>query len=252
MDNTSILVLATQYSFFAAFAAMAAGAFYFMMERNNLTPDYSQVVSLSAMIALVAAINYYAMKEMVGLSGDIAELSTFPTEYRYIDWLITTPLILAVFPILLGGRRFDASLMTRLMVADVVMIVFGYVGEVSINRAGGGTMLGWWCLLLATAAWFYILYILFAEVGRAMEGKEPGLVRALQTMRVFVVVGWIIYPLGYLVAALDVDPSLLVARELVYCIADVINKVGFGMVAVAAAKAASMRQWEGGRLAPAE
>lgn len=252
MDNTSILVLATQYSFIAAFAAMAAGAFYFMMERNNLTPEYSPVASLSAMIALVAAINYYAMKDMVGMSGDIAEITAFPTEYRYIDWVITTPLILAIFPILLGGRRFDASLMTRLMVADVLMIVFGYVGEVSINQAGGGTMLGWWCLLIATAAWFYILYVLFAEIGQAMEGKDPSLVNALNLLRVFVVVGWVIYPLGYLVAALDVDPSLLVMRELVYCIADVVNKVGFGVVAVAAAKAASMRQWEGGRMAPAE
>lgn len=252
MDQTSLLVLATQYSFIAAFAGMAAGAIYFVMERNNLTPDYSPVASLSAMIALVAAINYWAMKEMVGSGGDAATLAAFPTNYRYIDWVITTPLILAVFPILLGGRRFDVSMMTRLIVADLVMIVFGYVGEVSINQAGGGTMLGWWCLIIACAAWFYILYVLFAEVGRAMEGCDERLRSSLGLLRVFVVVGWVIYPLGYLVAALDLHPNLLVARELVYCVADVINKVGFGMVAVAAAKHASMRQWEGARVAPAE
>lgn len=252
MADVSLLVLATQYSFIAAFAAMAAGALYFMMERNNLTPDYSPVASLSAMIAFVAAINYWAMKEMVGSGGTIDELAAFPTNYRYIDWIITTPLILAVFPILLGGKRFDASMMTRLVVADIVMIAFGYVGEVSINGNGGGTMLGWWCLIIACAAWFYILYVLFAEVGRAMEGQDEKLRNALGLLRTFVVVGWVVYPLGYLVAALDLHPNLLVARELVYCIADVINKVGFGMVAVAAAKHVSMRQWDGARVQPAE
>jgi sensory rhodopsin len=239
----SFLVLATQYSFSAAFAAMAAGTLYFLMERNNLTPEYSAVASLSAVVSMVAAINYFVMKDLVGLDGQIDSMTAFNTDFRYIDWLITTPLLLAILPVLLGQSRLNTGLMTKLVVADVLMIVVGYIGEVSINRAGGGTMTGWWCLLISIAFWFYILYVLFAEIGRALEGADSDLASSLGFLRSFIVIGWVVYPLGYLIAALDVSADLLVARELVYCVADVVNKVGFGMVAVAAAKRLSARQW---------
>jgi bacteriorhodopsin len=219
------------------------------MERANLTPDYSPVASLAAMVSFVAAINYYAMKDMVGLDGSMASLAAFPTDYRYVDWLITTPLLLAMLPVLLGGRRFDVGLMARLVIADVLMIALGYVGEVAINDAGGGTMLAWWCLLGSLVLWFYILYELFAGIGRALEGASDEVARPLNLLRNFIVIGWLVYPLGYVVAALDVSPELLVTRELIYCIADVINKVGFGMVAVHAAKRLSLRQWQAGQVA---
>lgn len=239
----SLLVLATQYSFELAFAAMAAGTLYFLMERNNLTPEYSAVASLAAMVSLVAAINYYTMKDLAGADGQMATIASLPTDFRYIDWLITTPLLLAMVPLLLGRRPGTAGLMARLITADVLMIVIGYIGEVSINRAGGGTAVGWWCLLISIGFWAYILYVLFAEIGRASEGADADVVSSLGTLRLFIVVGWLIYPLGYLVAALDMSQDLLIARELVYCIADVINKVGFGMVAVSTAKRLSERQW---------
>lgn len=249
MTDGSLLVLATQYSFAASFAAMAAGTLYFLMERANLTPDYSPVASLAAMVSFVAAINYYAMKDMVGMTGMAADLASFPTDFRYVDWLITTPLLLAMLPVLLGGKRFDTGLMARLITADVGMIALGYVGEVSINDSGGGTMLSWWCLLGSMVLWFYILYELFAGIGRASAGADDEVVQALGLLRSFIVIGWLVYPLGYIVAALDLSDSLLVARELIYCIADVINKVGFGMVAVAAAKRMSARQWQAGQIA---
>lgn len=245
MSDYSLLVLMTQYSFSAAFAAMAAGTIYFMMERNNLTPEYSPVASLAAMVSLVAAINYYVMKDTVGADGQMASLSGFTTDFRYIDWLITTPLLLAVLPILLGGNGLNTGMMARLLTADVIMIVVGYIGEVSINRSTGGTMTGWWCLLISIGFWFYILYVLFAEIGRALEGADSDLASSLGFLRNFIVIGWLVYPIGYLIAALDVSQDLLIARELVYCVADVINKVGFGMVAVSAAKRLSARQWAG-------
>ncbi|MEQ8332520.1 bacteriorhodopsin [Nisaea sp.] len=244
MNEYSLLVLATQYSFTAAFAAMAAGTLYFMMERNNLTPEYSPVASLCAMVSLVAAINYFVMKDTVGLDGQAASLAGFATDYRYIDWLITTPLLLAVLPVLLGRSRMNNGMMARLLAVDVLMIVVGYIGEVSINRAGGGTMTGWWCLLISMACWFYILYVLFAEIGRALEGADSYLKSSLGFLRTYLVISWVVYPLGYLIAVLDLSDNLLIGREMVYCIADVIAKVGFGMAAVSVAKRLSAMQWE--------
>lgn len=241
------LVLATQYSFEVAFAGMAAATVYFVMERHNLTPETSAVASLSAMITLVAAINYFTMKDIVGLDGQPDRFQAFPTDYRYIDWLITTPLILAVFPILVGGRRFDRGTMARLVLADIVMIVCGYVGEVSINRAGGGTGLGWWMFLVAAACWFYILYVLFAEIGQAIANQPGDLADGFGALRYFVVIGWVVYPVGYLVAAMGFKGDLLIWRELVYCLADLINKVGFGMMAVSLAKRQSIQAWERSR-----
>lgn len=242
--ETNILVAATQYTFSVAFVGMAAGALYFILERGNLAPELRRVATLAAVIAFVACLNYFSMKSMVGMSGNLEELKQFPTELRYVDWLITTPLILSIFPTLLGPGPETAGIMAKLMLADVVMVVTGYVGEVSINAAGGGTMMGWWGYILGDVAWVYIIVILYGAVGRLARDLSVDVQRQINHMRLFVVIGWATYPVGFIIPLLGYGTDYGVLRELVYNFADLANKVGFGVIAVSAAQTLSFELYE--------
>ena len=112
----------------------------------------------------------------------------------------------------------------RLLIASLIMLVFGYLGEAGYISA----LLGW---VIGTAAWIYIIFELFSgEAGKAMKssGNKP-LKTAFTAMRMIVTVGWAIYPLGYLLGYLagGVDTNTL---NIIYNLADFVNKIAFGLV----------------------
>lgn len=240
-DSYSLLALATQYSFYMTFAGFFAASIYFLMERHNLTPKYSAVASISMMVVCIAGVNYYHMTEMIRLDGDIANVMNFPTQFRYADWILTTPLILAVL-VLLTGRAKKGALLTKLMVADALMIVLGYVGEVNINQAGGGTTMGWIMFLLSCAAFAFILITLYGQLSEAAGSMPSKLRPTFAILQNFVLIAWMIYPLGYLAPLLGYQGELLALRELIYCIADLAAKAGFGILAVSLAKKLSLQE----------
>ncbi|KOP29177.1 rhodopsin [Exiguobacterium sp. BMC-KP] len=243
MEDVNLLVLATQYMFWVGFVGMAAGTLYFLVERNSLAPEYRSTATVAALVTFVAAIHYYFMKQAVGESGLLSEIDGFPTEIRYIDWLVTTPLLLIKFPLLLGLKGGKGrSLLTKLVIADIIMIIGGYIGESSINLAGGFTQLGLWAYVVGCIAWFYIIYLLFTNVTKAAEDKPAPIRKALLQMRLFILIGWAIYPVGYAVTLFAPGIEVQLVRELIYNFADLINKVGFGLIAFFAVKTMSAAQ----------
>jgi sensory rhodopsin len=230
----STLALATQYTFWITFCGMAAGSLYFFMERSSLPEKYRSVATLASVYTFIAAVNYYNMKEMVGLNGDPAALANFPTALRYIDWLITTPLILLKFPALLGNsEKLDVFVLgIALVVLDVIMIVCGYFGEISINQAGGATGLGWALFVAGCIAWVLIIVMLFRVISVSSETKVKPIRIALNQLKLFILFGWAVYPLGYMITLLVPGPEIQMVREIVYNFADLVNKVGFGFVAI--------------------
>lgn len=240
MEDVNLLVLATQYMFWVGFVGMAAGTLYFLVERNSLAPEYRSTATVAALVTFVAAIHYYFMKQAVGESGLLSEINGFPTEIRYINWLVTTPLLLIKFPLLLGLKGGKGrSLLTKLVIADIIMIIGGYIGESSINLAGGFTQLGLWAYVVGCIAWFYIIYLLFTNVTKAAEDKPAPIRKALLQMRLFILIGWAIYPVGYAVTLFAPGIEVQLVRELIYNFADLINKVGFGLIAFFAVKTMS-------------
>jgi bacteriorhodopsin len=239
----NLMTLATQYMFYATFAGMLASAVYMLMERNNLTPRYSAVASLCTMVVVIACVNYSFMKNMVGIDGVYESLARFPTQFRYADWVLTTPLILASLVLLTNYPR-RGALMTKLMLADLMMIVLGYVGEVSINQAGGGTTTGWVCFLASCACFAFILLTIYTELSHAAADLPMNLRGQFAFLQNFVLIVWMVYPLGYMAPLLGYRGELLALRELIYCIADLTAKGGFGIVAISLAKRLSLLEMQ--------
>ena len=215
------------FTFFLGSMAMLAATVFFFVERSNVSAEWKMSMTVSGLITGIAAVHYYYMREVWVTSG------ISPTEFRYIDWILTVPLMVVEF-YLLTKVNFQ-----KLVWASIVMLVTGYFGEAGI---GPLTPALWG--LLSGAAYFYIAYdVVAGEVGTAAAAAGGKIANANTLLTRFVIIGWGIYPLGYLIGTADgqwysfmaglVDADM---RDLIYNVGDAINKIGFGLVVWAAAK----------------
>lgn len=231
-QGDSMLAIATVAMFILGFVGMAAGTLYFLLEKSELKPAHRNVAIYAAIITFVATIMYFMMMTLA-MGGGIDQ--TMPM--RYIDWIITTPLLLLEFAVVASlAGTVKKGLIARLMIADVIMIVAGFLGEI---ESPGQAMTYFW-FIVSVIAWIWII----VEVLGLKASGDGYAAKAVNTMKWFVIIGWSIYPLG---TAIQQFMSLGAAEEktlmtaglvaaIIYIIADLINKVVFGIVAVRAAK----------------
>ena len=211
-------------SFWVISMGMLAATAFFFMETGNVASGWRTSVIVAGLVTGIAFIHYMYMREVWVTTGDS------PTVYRYIDWLITVPLQMVEFYLILSAvGKANSGMFWRLLLGSVVMLVGGYLGEAGYINATLGFIIG-------MAGWVYILYEVFSgEAGKAAaKSGNKALVTAFGAMRMIVTVGWAIYPLGYVFGYLTggVDANSL---NVVYNLADFINKIAFGLVIWAAA-----------------
>jgi bacteriorhodopsin len=210
------------FTFILTFFGMSAAALFLLIERHQVAESFRLSVTVAGVICAIAAGNYFFMRQIYidgAISGDVA----FPTEFRYIDWFLTVPLMLAQFPMHLGLGRKGAGFMTRLMVLSVLMLAFGYVGEVNPDHRP--LQITMWLIGCGFAAAIFVPLAL--ALRRLPEHVSRASARTVRAMAILTLIGWMVYPLGYLQPLLGFPPDI---RELIYNIADVINKVGLGAI----------------------
>ena len=241
------LKLLTFFLFFVGYISMGAAFVFFMSERNSVAPQYRTTMTISALIVGIAAFHYYYMR------GVYTELGDVSVEYRYMDWIITVPLMALKFPSLVGkdaitdekflGMGFTGVCFT----GALIMIGFGYLGEAGVlGELMGASAGGWAGLILGGVGWAMIIVATGTpwSSGKGVDNSKiaPELLWSANALRWFIVVGWIIYPIGYLWspgAELGLGDGNQELLAVFYNIADMINKIGFGIVAWMGAKKAT-------------
>jgi sensory rhodopsin len=213
-----ILKEITEASFFMAMLAMMGTALFMILQQNTLPDRFKNVGSVSIVLLAIAGVSYYFMLQTYQQANTIGN-GKFPTHIRYVDWLLTTPLLLLEFPLLLGIGKKGAKFMTRLIILDLLMIICGYVAELNPTfpplHYGG--------FLLSCFFWLAIAFMMLTALQSIPPHVGPAIRRTLKFISMLFLIGWAVYPLGYLSPLLGIAPDI---RELCYNIADVINKVG--------------------------
>jgi len=231
---------AVAISFWIISISMVASTVFFLMESMNVGYHWKTSMNVGALVTLVAAVHYFYMREFW------VTLHSSPILYRYIDWSITVPLQMIEFYLILSAVQPSISGMMfwRLLIGTIIMLAFGYAGEAGFVPP----MMGFLC---GMCGWGFILFEIFAgEAGSvcASGDKVNKHVQAsFSTMRFIVTVGWSIYPLGYFFGYLQgaVEDSTL---NLVYNLADFVNKIAFCLAIWASAKNSTMEKVEGALL----
>lgn len=208
----------TGISFWLVTAAMLAATVFFFAERDQVKGKWKTSLSVAGLVTGVAFWHYLYMR---GVWVDTGET---PTVFRYIDWLLTVPLQMVEFYLILAAVTVVAgSLFWQLLLGSLVMLIFGYMGEAGLMAAMPAFVIG-------MLAWLYMIYVLYMGAGKAAVSSTSASVQtAYNSMLLIIVVGWAIYPLGYVFGYLmgAVDSATL---NLIYNLADFVNKILFGLV----------------------
>merc|ERR1711990_96882 len=227
-------------SFWVVSIAMVAATVFFLMESTSISYNWKTSMNVGALVTLIAAVHYFYMREFW------VTIHMSPIVYRYIDWSLTVPLQMIEFYLILQAMKPDlgGGMFFRLLVGTVIMLLFGYMGEALIIDPWVGFAVG-------MAGWFFILFEIFlGEAGKAAANDaSPAVKSAFGTMRFIVTVGWSISPLGYffgyLLGAVSDDPL-----NLIYNVADFVNKIWFCLAIWAAAKGETRLQIKSGLKEP--
>ena len=174
-------------SFWIISMALIAATVFFFLERDRVSPKWKTSLTVSGLVTLVAAVHYFYMREVWVTTGST------PTVFRYIDWLITVPLLMIEFYLILSAiAKVPAGVFWRLMIGTLVMLVGGYLGEAKYIGVWAGFIIG-------MVGWIFILYEIFAgQAGKInAQSAPPAVQSAFSTMRWIVTIGWAIYPIGY-------------------------------------------------------
>ena len=210
------------FTFFVGCMAMMAASAFFFLSLSQFDKKWRTSVLVSGLITFIAAVHYFYMRDYWA-----AHMES-PTFFRYVDWVLTVPLMCVEFYLILKIAGAKQSMLWRLIFLSVVMLVTGYLGEAVYRDSAA-----FWGFV-SGAAYFVIVYDIW--LGSAAKlAKEAGgdVLAAHKILCWFVLVGWSIYPLGYMLGtdgwysglhALNLD------IDVVYNIADAINKIGFGLV----------------------
>ena len=216
------------FTFFIGTMAMMAASVFFFFELGNTEKKWRTSILVSGLITFIAAVHYYYMR------GYNLETGQSPTFFRYVDWLLTVPLMCVEFYLITKKAGAKIGLLWQLIFASVVMLVTGYFGETIYKDQS--VLWG----VISGLAYFYIVYLVwFGEVAKLATASSPAVAKANKTLGWFVLVGWAIYPLGYILGTpgglfgmvlVDDVAAAQHAMDIVYNIGDAVNKIGFGLV----------------------
>ena len=215
-------------SFWIATAIMLASTIFFFVERQDVAGKWRTSLTVAGLVTGIAFWHYLYMR------GMWSDMGASPTVFRYIDWLITVPLqIIEFYLIVAAVTAVSAGIFWRLLIASIVMLVGGYLGETGLWAPSVGFAVG-------MIAWVYIIYEIFLGETAAANSASGNAASqsAFNTIKWIVTVGCAIYPVGYALGyfAGGVNNEAL---NIIYNLADLINKTAFGLAIWAAAKSDS-------------
>jgi bacteriorhodopsin len=219
-------------------AAQLFTALFLVAAQPRVLPRYRSALLVSATVCGIAAYHYFRIfnsfreaftTDAIGGAGTYTQApgASFNEGYRYVDWLLTVPLLLVELVVVLAlAKKLQASLLYRLIPASALMIVLGYPGEISdsdVTRHVFG--------LLSTIPFLYILYVLFVELTKSLDRQPPAVRETVAKLRILLFATWGVYPIAYLLPLIGLDGSdAWVGKQAGYSIADILAKALYGLI----------------------
>jgi len=215
-------------------AVMGAATLFFWLGRSQVSEAYKPAVTITGLVTAIALYHYFRIAE----SWEAAYMFTdagmlqatgepFNDAYRYVDWLLTVPLLMVELILVMKLSSSETwSKATRLGLLAAVMVVLGYPGEVSADPA---TRWLWWALAMIPFLW--IVYELFVGLSKSIAAQPDNVRGLVDTARWLTLVSWSFYPIVFIFPMIGLTGDVAqVAVQVGYTVADIVAKAVFGVV----------------------
>jgi len=227
-------------------ASMMATTMYLWFRAYAVTDKYKSAVFISGLVTFIAAYHYfrifnswveayeYGAGEMVGGAMEMKTPAVtgvpFNDAYRYMDWLLTVPLLL--IEILLVMKLDEETYSKKAWTLggfSAMMIISGYYGELVVT---GDLTPRWLCWFISMGFFCYICNELLVGLAEATNSEaDPVIAGKIKTAQVMTVISWCTYPVVYLFPMLGISAATaVVSIQMGYCVSDIISKCGVGLV----------------------
>ena len=225
--------------------SMLACTIYTLVSQHRVLPKYRNALVMSSMVTFIAGYHYLRIFDSFKHASEGGKVlldgsqNAFNEAYRYVDWLLTVPLLLVeVIAVLALTREVSRSLIMRLVPASAAMIALGYPGEIS-NDQNTQVLYG----VLSTIPFLYILYVLFVELSKSLDRQPAGVAETVGRLRLLLIATWGVYPIAYIFSIVgDASSSSFVTVQVGYTMADVLAKCVFGLTILKIARMKSMAE----------
>ncbi|MDI1366226.1 MAG: bacteriorhodopsin-like [bacterium] len=234
MDTVTPFQFSLVYNAFSfTFAAMAAGTIFLWLSRSQVAPAYRTALTISGVVTAIAAYHYfrifeswnaaYTFKDGVVTATGFA----FNHAYRYVDWLLTVPLLLIELILVMRLSREETTSKTiTLGLAAALMIILGYPGEIATDlptRALWGA--------LSMIPFIYIVWHLFVGLGASIQQQPPAAQGLVRTARLVTFLSWGFYPIVFTAPFVGLTGGAVETTiQVGYSIADIVAKIGLGIL----------------------
>ncbi|KAK4675181.1 Small subunit processome complex component [Podospora pseudoanserina] len=215
-----------------ALMVLSSGFFAFMSWNVPISKRLYHVIT--TLITITASLSYFAMA-----SGHATSFSCTPAKDhhkhvpdvgytecrqvfwgRYVDWAITTPLLLLDLSLLAG---IDGAHTLMAVIADVIMVLSGLFasqGETATQRWG------WYAI--GCVSYLFVIWHVALHGARTVTAKGRGVTRLFSSLALFTFVLWTAYPIVWGIA--DGAHRTTVDTEiLIYAVLDILAKPVFGL-----------------------
>jgi bacteriorhodopsin len=225
--------------------SMLACTIYTLVSQQRVMAKYRNALVMSSMVTFIAGYHYLRIFDSfkhASTDGTVlldGSQNAFNEAYRYVDWLLTVPLLLVeVVAVLALTASVSRSLIMRLVPASAAMIALGYPGEIS-EVQGTQILFG----VLSTIPFLYILYVLFVELGKSLERQPEGVAKSVANLRLLLIATWGVYPIAYMFNIWGTaSQESFVAVQVGYTLADVLAKCVFGLTILKIARMKSIAE----------
>merc|ERR1712166_619890 len=228
-------------------ASMMASTLFFWLRLSSVHEKYKTAMTVTGLVTFIAAYHYIRIfnswvdayefpavtagaAESIAIGDPILTGKPFNDAYRYMDWLLTVPLLLIEIIFCMNLTQDEiVNKSLSLGVASGLMIILGYPGELIIEGAMGVRFIFWF---LAMLPFLYVVYTLLIGLKGAIASEPNAKVAAMLNQVCWAtVISWCTYPVVYLFPFFGLDgPNAVIAIQLGYCCSDIISKCGVGFL----------------------
>lgn len=231
ISSAQYMLVYNAFSF--TFATMAAATLFLWLGRSQVGPAYKTALTISGLVCAIAAYHYFRIFESWSSAYEVrdgvltATGIAFNDAYRYVDWLLTVPLLLIELILVMRLTQSETtSKCLRLGFAAALMIMLGYPGEIA---ADNGTRALWGTL--SAIPFLYIVWELFKGLGESIERQPESVRKLVKDARLITFASWGFYPIVYMIPYTDLGGGTVeTAVQIGYTIADLVAKAGVGVL----------------------